>query len=268
MSTESTFISESGFEIKNRLLVLSGKGGVGKSTVSVNLAASLAQEGFKTGLMDIDIHGPNISRMLGISDEKLTSTEGQKIIPIEVFPNLKVVSIANLVDEDQPVIWRGPLKHKIIEQFVQDTKWGDLDFLIIDSPPGTGDEHLSVVSVLGTLDGAILVTTPQQVAITDAKRAGFFIKKINVKILGIVENMSAFKCPHCGNEISLFEDRGLVQAAAKELETVVLTNIPFNAELPVLGDSGKPVTFFKRGEEIEVPFRELASKIISLTKKE
>lgn len=267
MEKESIFVSKAGFTIKKRILVLSGKGGVGKSTVSVNLAASLAQEGFKTGLIDIDIHGPNISKMLGISEKKLTSSEGEKIIPIEVMPNLKVVSIANLVDENQPVIWRGPLKHKLIEQFVHDTEWGDLDFLVIDSPPGTGDEHLSVVSALGTLDGAILVTTPQEVANVDAKRAGFFVKKLNVNILGIVENMSAFKCPHCGNEISLFGKADNTNTAAQELNTTILTRIPFNLDIPGFGDSGKPVTFFQRGEEIELPFKELAAKVILLTKK-
>lgn len=247
--------------IKNKIMVLSGKGGVGKSTVSVNLATTLAEEGFKVGLIDIDIHGPNISKMLGVSDKKLMTTPKETILPIDVFPNLKAVSIANLVEEGQPIIWRGPLKQKMIEQFINDVEWGELDYLIIDTPPGTGDEHLSAFQVLGSLDGAVIVTTPQGVSTMDAKRSAIFIQKLNSKVLGIVENMSYFICPHCGERIHMYGEGG-GEKLARELNTDLIAKIPQNPEFVTHSEAGRPASQFMRNTEVEVVFKELTGHVI------
>lgn len=247
--------------IKHKIMVLSGKGGVGKSTVSVNLATALAEEGFKVGLIDIDIHGPNVAKMLGIGDKKLEATPKETILPIKVFPNLSAVSIANLVDLSQPVIWRGPLKQKMIEQFVKDVEWGDLDFLIVDSPPGTGDEPLSALQVIGDMDGAIIVTTPQGVSTMDAMRSAVFVQKLNSQVLGIVENMSYFVCPNCGQRVYLFGEGG-GESLAKELGTDLITRIPQNPELMKLSEDGKPACLYMRGTEMEAVFKELAGYVI------
>ncbi|MEA1883268.1 MAG: Mrp/NBP35 family ATP-binding protein [Thermotogota bacterium] len=251
--------------IKNKIMVLSGKGGVGKSTVSVNLATALAEEGFKVGLMDIDVHGPNVAKMLGIGDKKLEATSKETILPIEVFPNLSAVSIANLIDLSQPVIWRGPLKHKMIEQFVKDVEWGDLDYLIVDSPPGTGDEPMSALQVIGDMDGAIIVTTPQGVSTMDAMRSAVFVQKLNSQVLGIVENMSYFVCPNCGQRTYLFGEGG-GESLAKEIETDLITRIPQNPELMRLSEDGKPACLYMRGTEMEAVFKELAGYVIKKLK--
>ncbi len=252
-------------QIKHKIMVLSGKGGVGKSTVSVNLATALAEEGFKVGLIDIDIHGPNVANMLGIGDKKLEATPKQTILPIKVYPNLSAVSIANLVERSQPVIWRGPLKQKMIEQFVNDVEWGELDYLLVDSPPGTGDEPLSALQVIGDMDGAIIVTTPQGVSTMDAMRSAVFIQKLNSKVLGIVENMSYFVCPNCGQRIYLFGEGG-GEALAKELGTQLITRIPQNPELMRLSEDGKPAALYMRGTEMEAVFKEMAGYVINQLK--
>ena len=220
---------------------MSGKGGVGKSTVSVNLAVSLALQGKKVGLLDVDIHGPSIPTMLGLAGTKLTGSE-ESIDPVLVdgIPNLKVMSVGFLLEsEDAPVIWRGPMKNSIIKQFLKDVTWGELDYLIIDCPPGTGDEPLSVVQLLGKADGTIIVTTPQDVASIDVSKSIKFAEQVKIPVTGIVENMSGFVCPHC-NEVSYIFKEGGGKKLAEEYKVPFLGAIPIDPALGEAGDSGKP----------------------------
>jgi len=247
--------------IRHRIMVLSGKGGVGKTTVSVNLACALAQEGFRVGLLDSDIHGPNVPKMLGISDHKLHTDENEYAIPIQVYHNLSVISVANLIPQDQPIIWRGPMKMKALEQLIHQTRWGELDFLIVDSPPGTGDEPLSVIQQLQTLDGAIIVTTPQEVAMMDARRSATFIRKLGVPILGIVENMSHFQCSNCHKIQSFFGEGGGTKLA-EEFGSVLLGKIPLDPYLSLSSDHGKPPVFFQRESMVVTIFIEIAGTIL------
>lgn len=247
--------------IRNKVLVLSGKGGVGKSTVAVNLAAALAEEGYNVGIMDVDIHGPNVAKMLGIQDRPLEVDEDEMVIPISVYHNLKAVSIANFIAPDQPVIWRGPLKQKAIDQFLNGVSWGDLDYLIIDCPPGTGDEPLSVIQITGKVDGAVLVTTPQEVSQMDAKRAGVFLKATNSKLLGVVENMSYFVCPNCEERIFMYGQGGGEKLAA-ELSSDLLVQIPQDPEIVALGDSGRTIPTHMRNTLLEEKFKDLAKEVM------
>ncbi|NMA56706.1 MAG: Mrp/NBP35 family ATP-binding protein, partial [Treponema sp.] len=227
--------------VKKKYVVMSGKGGVGKSTVSVNLAVSLALQGKKVGLLDVDIHGPSIPTMLGLAGTKLTGSE-ESIDPVLIdgIPNLKVMSVGFLLEsEDAPVIWRGPMKNSIIKQFLKDVTWGKLDYLIIDCPPGTGDEPLSVVQLLGKADGTIIVTTPQDVASIDVSKSIKFAEQVKIPVTGIVENMSGFVCPHC-NEVSYIFKEGGGKKLAEEYKVPFLGAIPIDPALGEAGDSGKP----------------------------
>ncbi|KAF5090176.1 MAG: Mrp/NBP35 family ATP-binding protein [Methanoculleus horonobensis] len=226
--------------VKHVILVLSGKGGVGKSTVAANLAMALANHGYQTGLLDLDIHGPNIPKMLGIEETKLTSTNGTRIEPVYVVPALGVVSMAFLLpDKSTPVIWRGPMKMQVIKQFLTDVDWGDLDYLVVDLPPGTGDEALSIIQLAPNVAGAVIVTTPQEVAVLDSTKAVKFVEKMGIKVLGIVENMSGMVCPHCGKEIDLFGQGGGKKAAG-DLDVPYLGNIPLDPDMRKAGDEGRP----------------------------
>ncbi len=222
--------------VKSKILILSGKGGVGKSTVAVNLATSLATSGYSVGLLDVDIHGPSIPKMLGIENENLSYVQ-DKIQPVIASPNLSVVSMAFLLSKDAPVIWRGPLKMKAIDQFINDVEWGELDYLIIDSPPGTGDEPLSVAQLLEKLDGAIIVTTPQDLSLLDSRRAVNFVRQLEIPVIGILENMSGFICPHCGKRVDLFKVGG-GERAARELGVPFLGRIPIELQIVSSGDEG------------------------------
>jgi len=234
---EISLIEENMRGIKKKVAIISGKGGVGKSTVAANLALGLAMEGKKVGLLDLDLHGPNIPKLLGIED-KLLTIEGDKIKPVEFGENLKVVSVGFLLKErGTPIIWRGPIKMKAIEQFLGDVNWGKCDYLIIDLPPGTGDEALSLAQLIGKLDGFIVVTTPQEVALLDVEKAVNFAKELNIPIIGIIENMSGFKCPHCGNEINLF-GKGGGKEAAKKWGLRFLGSIPFEPQIVEWSDKG------------------------------
>lgn len=227
-------------KIKHKVFVLSGKGGVGKSSVAANLAAACSKQGFKTGLMDVDVHGPSIAQMMGMT-ELLDITPDQKmLIPKQINENLKAVSVQALMqDRDQAIIWRGPAKAGMIQQFVGMVDWGELDFLIIDAPPGTGDEPLTVVQTIPEAMG-VIVTTPQEVALADVRKSISFCKTVKMKTLGIVENMAGFKCPHCDDVIHLFgEGGGKKTADATGLN--FLGSIPFDTQVVSSGDSGKPL---------------------------
>ncbi len=228
-------------KIKNKIMVMSGKGGVGKTTVAVNLAFKLALNGSNVGLLDADIHGPNVPKMLGIEDRRPEmSSIGIKPVKISTgMHRIEVMSIAFLLpDTDSAIIWRGPLKMNMIKQFTEDVEWGDLDYLVVDLPPGTGDESLSVVQLIKP-DGVVIVTTPQDVALLDSRKAVNFAKHVNIPIIGIIENMSGFKCPQCGREINLFKIGG-GENAAKELNVPFLGRISIDPEIVNSGDSGRP----------------------------
>ena len=227
-------------EIKHKIIIISGKGGVGKSTVAVNLAYGFLFQGKTVGILDIDIHGPSLAKMLGIEDRRLGSSDNEVIEPIAISPNLKVVTIASLLEgPDTPIIWRGPLKMKVISQFLGDVNWGRLDYLVVDSPPGTGDEPLSTAQLIPDLSGVIIVTTPQEIALLDSRKSVNFAKALKVPIIGIIENMSGFHCPHCGKEIDLFKSGGGEKAAA-ELGVGFLGRVPIEPAIVDSTDQGKP----------------------------
>ena len=246
--------------IKHRIVVMSGKGGVGKSTVAVSLAVTLANQGHKVGLLDADIHGPNIPKMLNLENKRLQASE-DGIIPEPAMENLSVVSMAFLLDNpDNPVVWRGPLKHTVIRQFVADVQWGELDYLIIDLPPGTGDEPLSVAQVIKPMDGSVIVTTPQDVALLDSRKSVVFSQQIEVPVLGIVENMSGFRCPHCNEAIDLFKQGG-GRKAAEDLKVPFLGAVPLDPQVVIQGDAGKPfVTSFPETDAAKA-FHEITAKM-------
>ncbi|MDI6852116.1 MAG: Mrp/NBP35 family ATP-binding protein [Deltaproteobacteria bacterium] len=225
--------------IRHKLLVMSGKGGVGKSTVAVYLALGLARRGHAVGLLDVDLHGPDIARMLGLKGRLHMGPEGG-IQPQSGPDNLKVVSIEGLLtDRDAPVIWRGPMKHKAIRQFLGEVEWGRLDYLVIDSPPGTGDEPMSVAQVVAGVR-AVIVTTPQEVALADVRKAINFCRHVNLAVLGLVENMSCLICPHCGGEIHLFRQGGGRRTAAA-MGIPFLGSLPFDLRVMEGGDRGAPL---------------------------
>ena len=243
--------------IKHRIMVMSGKGGVGKSTVSTNLAVALSLDGFNVGLLDADIHGPNIPKMLGIEFSHVEGS-GQGMIPVEVFPNLKVISMAFFIgNQDNPVVWRGPLKHNAISQFVGEVEWGNLDFLIVDLPPGTGDEPLSVAHLIKNVDGAVIVTTPQDVALLDSRKAVTFSRMLSIPVIGIVENMSGLECPHCHKEIPLFKTGG-GEKAARDMKVPFLGRIPIDPEMVTDCDRGMPFVMAHPGSEATRAFKEIA----------
>jgi ATP-binding protein involved in chromosome partitioning len=248
--------------IKNRILVFSGKGGVGKSTVAANLAVALSLRNKRVGLLDVDIHGPNLAKMLGVEDKKLEiSSHAIKAVPIN--ENLKLVSMSFLLDSpDLPVIWRGPMKMKVIQQFLGDVEWGDLDWLIIDSPPGTGDEPLSVAQLIPAT-GAIIVTTPQEVSVLDSRKAVVFALKLNLRVLGIIENMSGMVCPHCGQRIDLFKMGGGEKAAA-EMNVPFLGRIPVDSRIVLSGDEGKPFAVHLADSEAAVAFQGIVDNVLNV----
>ncbi len=223
--------------IKRCLVVGSGKGGVGKSTVTVNLAIAMAQQGLKVGLLDSDIYGPSIPMMLGLKDSPLGTPEGQ-IIPLDAF-GVKVMSMGVLIEEDRPVIWRGAMLNKALQQFLKDVAWGDLDVLLIDLPPGTGDVQLTLIQN-AQVDGAVIVSTPQDVAFLDAKKAIGMFGTVKVPVLGVIENMSSFICPGCGQETQIFGHGG-VKAAAKRMNLPFLGEVPIDLAIREGGDSGHPL---------------------------
>ncbi|MCU0452624.1 MAG: iron-sulfur cluster carrier protein ApbC [Bacteroidetes bacterium] len=246
--------------VKNTIAVASGKGGVGKSTVAVNLAVSLAMDGAKVGLVDADIYGPSIPTMFGINERPRVSQN--KLYPLEKY-GVKVMSIGFLVDPMQAVIWRGPMASGAVKQFMGDVEWGELDYLIFDLPPGTGDIQLTIVQTI-PLTGAVIVTTPQDVALADARKGLVMFNKVNVPVLGIVENMSHFICSHCGQREDIF-DSGGGKRTATELHVPFLGEIPIDTKIRVGGDSGHPVVHGEptspRSEIIRNIARQLAAQV-------
>jgi ATP-binding protein involved in chromosome partitioning len=255
------------YHIRRKIMVMSGKGGVGKSTVAVNLAATLAFEGYEVGIIDADIHGPNIPRMLGVGAFPLFAG-GAGVRPVEAFPNLKVVSMALIsTNADAPIVWRGPIKHTAIKQFLGDVEWGDLDYLIVDLPPGTGDEPLSVAHLIEKVDGSIIVTTPQEVALLDSRKAVEFSRLLKIPVLGIVENMSGMVCPHCGKEINLFKVGGGAKAA-QELNVPFLGQIPIEPEMVEMCDDGKPLVLNGPDGQAKEAFKQITQSLVEVLEKD
>lgn len=253
--------------IKHKILILSGKGGVGKSTVAVNLAVALAAAGKKTGLLDVDIHGPSVPKMLGLENMPLHGN-GESINPLEVGDNLRVMSIGLLLrSTDDAVIWRGPMKMGVIKQFLSEVEWGDLDYLIIDSPPGTGDEPLSVAQLVPDADGAVIVTTPQNIALIDVRKCVTFCRQLNLPIIGVVENMSGFVCPHCGESTELFKSGG-GREMADDMDIPFLGTIPFDPAVVNAADMGEPYALKHPESEAGKIFAALAAPLLTLKKRE
>ena len=247
-------------QIKHKILVLSGKGGVGKSTVAVNLAASLAAAGNKVGLLDVDVHGPSVPTLLGLEDRHAVGAENG-LLPIRLNENLVVMSIGFLVhDRAAPVIWRGPRKFGMIRQFLADVVWGELDYLVMDAPPGTGDEPLAVAELIGPGADAIIVTTPQNLAISDVRRSVSFCSELSLPVIGIVENMSGYACPNCG-EISNIFNSGGGEKLAREMNIPFLGAIPIDPAIAVSGDAGTPFVEEDAGSLGSIAFARVASVI-------
>jgi ATP-binding protein involved in chromosome partitioning len=242
--------------VKNTIAVASGKGGVGKSTVAVNFAVSLALDGAKVGLVDADVYGPSIPLMFGMNERPRLSES--KLIPLERY-GVKIMSIGFLVDPMQAVIWRGPMASGAVKQFMSDVNWGDLDYLIFDLPPGTGDIQLTLVQTI-PLTGAVIVTTPQDVALADARKGLVMFNKVNVPVLGIVENMSYFVCNHCGERENIF-DSGGGSRTAEELGVPFLGEIPINTRIRIGGDQGTPIVVMDETSQHAETIRQIARKL-------
>lgn len=246
-------------KMTHKLLVMSGKGGVGKTSVSVNLSIALANKGFKVGLMDVDIHGPDVPRMLGLSGI-LEVNRKRKMIPASYSDNLKVVSIETLIPgKDDAIIWRGPMKYSAIKQFIGDVDWGELDFLIVDSPPGTGDEPLTIAQTIPDAQ-AIIVTTPQEISLADVRKSISFCKTLKMEIFGLIENMSGFICPHCGEMLHLFGSGG-GEKTALTTGIAFLGKIPFDSNMVLCSDSGTSFQEVHSFSEVAQTYSEIAEKI-------
>jgi Mrp family chromosome partitioning ATPase len=250
-------------KIKNKFIVMSGKGGVGKTSTSVNLSIALANQGFKVGLMDVDLHGPDIPRMLGLKGDLGISAE-KKLEPLKYSDNLKAISVEALTpSKDNAIIWRGPIKYSAIQQFIADVQWGDLDYLLIDAPPGTGDEPLTVAQTIKDAK-AIIVTTPQEVSLADVRKSINFCKTVNMEVFGLIENMSGFSCPHCGETLDIFGSGG-GERTAKAMQVPFLGYIPFDRNVVLCGDSGQSLYDTHRDTPVAQAFFKVAQKLAALS---
>ncbi len=249
-------------KIKNKFIVMSGKGGVGKTSTSVNLAIALSKKGFKVGLMDVDLHGPDVPRMLGLSG-MLDLNPNRKLNPMKYSENLAAVSIESLTpNKDDAVIWRGPIKYSAIRQFIADVEWGELDFLIVDSPPGTGDEPLTIAQTMSDAQ-AIIVTTPQEVSLADVRKSINFCKTVKMKMFGLIENMSGLECPHCGKMIELFGSGG-GEKTATDAGINFLGRIPFDLNMVTAGDAGTCFQEEYADSSVALAFGKVAEKMAAL----
>ncbi len=251
-------------QIENKIMVMSGKGGVGKSTVSINLAIGLSLENFYVGLLDVDLHGPNVPKMLGVERGELQRRPDGTVGPVYYSPNLKFMSVEPLLPEkDSAVMWRGPLKMSAIRQFIYDIEWGKLDYLVIDAPPGTGDEPMTVAQTIPDAF-AVVVTTPQEVSLLDVRKSISFCNQVGMPILGIVENMSGMLCPHCGKTIDVFK-RGGGMKLAEELGIPFLGRIPVDPRVVTTGDAGKPIIATYPNSHTAEAFEKLVRNVINAT---
>ncbi|MCF7804606.1 MAG: Mrp/NBP35 family ATP-binding protein [Candidatus Marinimicrobia bacterium] len=243
--------------VKHVIAVASGKGGVGKSTVAANLAASLKEQGNRVGLLDLDIYGPSLPTLFGITDQPYL-TKDERIAPLEKY-GLKLMSFGNILGDDSPVIWRGPMVAKMVDQFLNGIDWKELDYLVLDLPPGTGDVQLTLVQKI-EIRGAIIVTTPQELALQDVKKGANMFRKVDTPVLGIIENMSYFNCPHCGEDTDVFS-RGGGQKESVRLGVPLLGRIPLHPELMEASDQGKPIVFSDGEAVTSKAFQEIAEKL-------
>lgn len=255
-------IREHAANMSHQILVLSGKGGVGKSTVATNLAWSLAARGFRTGLLDADINGPTVPLMMGLQGQIGKGSLG--LTPMPVLENLLVMSISFFLDSpDTPTIWRGPLKGGIIRQFIGDMDWGPLDYLVVDLPPGTGDEPLTVAQTFPQADGGLIVTTPQEASLSVCRKAVNFLKAVKLPCLGVVENMSGFLCPHCGERTDVFSTGG-GETMAEEMGVPFLGSLPLAPEIVALGDEGQPLIGAQASEGLRRAFDEVVGNLLAV----
>ena len=264
MEVQNKEIAETLRHIKNKILVMSGKGGVGKSSVAAYLSVALAKKGYRVGLMDVDLHGPSIPRILGLKgDLRIGGHEG-KMLPVRYLANMEVISIESLMgdNKDAATIWRGPLKIGVIRQFISDIEWMDLDYLVIDSPPGTGDEPLTVAQTIPDAR-ALIVTTPQEVSLADVRKSINFCRQVKMEILGIVENMSGLKCPYCGEIIDVFKTQG-GKAMAKRENLRLLATLPLELEVVKEGDAGDLSLLDNDALLIAGEFRKMVDEIVKL----
>lgn len=249
--------------VKHIIAVASGKGGVGKSTVSVNLACALSQLGHRVGLLDADIYGPSQHIMVGLKEAVPMMDPQKKILPLDAH-GLKVLSFGFFVKPEEAVVWRGPLAARMLQQFIEDVKWNELDFLVVDMPPGTGDIQLSLTQLLA-VSGAVIVTTPQDVALADAIKGVNMFQKVNVPILGMIENMSYFECPHCQHQTSIF-DQGGGQRQATDLKVPFLGKIPLEVDTRSAGDTGTPIVVAAPQSAQTKRFLQIASQLLEEVK--
>jgi Mrp family chromosome partitioning ATPase len=264
-TSEQQEIAERMRHIKHKIIILSGKGGVGKTTVAINLATALAWQGHTVGILDADIHGPDVPKMLGLEGSRMIG--GDKGLEPVIGPlNILTVSMEFLLQSaDTPIIWRGPLKMRVISEFLSKVNWGTLDYLIIDLPPGTGDESLSIMQLLPDLDGVIIVTTPQEVALLDSRKAASMVRQMNIPILGLIENMSGFHCPHC-DEITNIFGKGGGKNAAKELNIFFLGDLPFDHRVMLLSDEGKPFIVTESKTPVAQAFQKVVERLLTRLK--
>lgn len=249
--------------VRTTLAISSGKGGVGKSTTAVNLAVALSLQGAKVGLLDADVYGPNVPQMLGLGQsavQVVETIEGQLFIPLEAH-GIRVMSVGLLAEPDHPLAWRGPVLHKIVTQFIQEVEWGDLDYLLIDLPPGTGDAQITIIQE-SPICGVLLVTTPQQVAIADVRRSIHMFRRVGVPVLGIIENMSYLLCGHCGSPTPIFGQGG-GQQLATELQAPLLGQVPIDPQICIGGDTGMPLTLADPTSPVGQVFQQIAGAIAS-----
>ena len=265
MQAQDQEIQEKLKDFKNKLLVMSGKGGVGKSTIAAYLAVGLARKGFQVGLMDVDLHGPSIPRLLGLKGSIQSSAESNKGIPLKYLPNMEVMSIEALLgDKDTATIWRGPLKIGVIKQFINDIAWSNSDYLVIDCPPGTGDEPLTIAQIIPDTK-AVIVTTPQEISLSDVRKSINFCHQVNMQILGLVENMSGLTCPHCGKTIDLFKtDGGMI--TAKKAGLTLLGSLPLEPEIVTEGDIGSVAWMDNTDMPYTKSFSTIVDRVADLTK--